>query len=108
MQGKGAGHDKHGGGVNVLEGQVSDKLRLDDGADVGEVCTEMMHVADSHAGRDGCLDLAEVLLGFAEEPFCFAIIRGSLLLLCKGLGVGDEIKVAEALLALAGEFDGLH
>ena len=31
---EGAGHDEHGGRVDVFEGQVADELGLDDGADV--------------------------------------------------------------------------
>ena len=76
MQGQGAGHDKHGRGVNVLEGQVADELRLNDCADIGKVCAEVVHIANSFDGCDGCLDLAEVLIGFTKELFCFAIVGG--------------------------------
>ena len=67
-----------------------------------------MHIADGCAGRDGSLDLAEVFFGFAEELFSFAVVGRGFVFLRKGLGVGGKVEVAEALLALTGEFDGLH
>jgi hypothetical protein len=57
---------------------------------------------------DGCLDLGEVPLGFAEELFSFAVIGGKLTFLSKGLGVPDKLEVAEAFLTLYSELDGLH
>ena len=68
----------------------------------------MVHGGDGRARRDGRLDLGEVLLGFAEELFGFAVVGGRLALFGEGLGVRDEVEVVEALLALAGELDGLH
>ena len=105
MQCEGAGHNEHCGSVNVLEGLVADKLRLDDGAVVCNVCVEMMHVADGCAGCDGCLDFAEVFFGFAEELFCFTVIGRGFAFLRKGLGVGEKVEVAEELLAFTGEVD---
>ena len=69
VQGKGTGHDEHRRGVDVLEGDVAHKLCLNDGANVHEVGTQVMHVADSCARSDGGLDLARFLLGFAEKFF---------------------------------------
>jgi hypothetical protein len=34
MKGKGAGHDEHGRGVEILEDQIAHELGLDDRADV--------------------------------------------------------------------------
>jgi hypothetical protein len=65
VQGNGACNNVHCRGVDVLEGEVTDELGLDDGTDVCKVGTKVVHVADGHASGDGCLDLAEVLLGFA-------------------------------------------
>jgi hypothetical protein len=50
----------------------------------------------------------ELLLGFAEELFGFAVAGVRFVFFGKGLGVQDEVEVAEALLALAGELNGLH
>ena len=62
----------------------------------------MVHLADGRAGRNVGLYLAQILLGFAKEFFCFAIIGGGFALLGNGLGVRDEVEVVEALLALVG------
>jgi hypothetical protein len=64
-----------------------------------------VHVADGCAGCDGHLDLAKILLGLSKEFFCFAVIGGGLAFLGKGLGIWNEVEVAEALLALAGELN---
>jgi len=108
MEGKGASDDEHGRCVNVGEGQISDELGLNVGTDVREVGTEVVHVADSRAGCDGRLDLAEVFLGLSEEFFRFAVVGGGLALFGEGLQVWDEVEIAEALLALTGEIDRLH
>jgi hypothetical protein len=76
LHGEGAGHDEHGGSVGVLEGHVTDKLCLNDGADIREVGAEVVHGVDGRSHCDSGLDLGEVLLGFTEELFGFAIIRG--------------------------------
>ena len=103
MEGKGASNNEHGQGVDVGEGQVAYKLSLDDCTDVRQVGAEVVHIADGCAGCDGCLDLAEVLLGLPKEFFRFMVIGGGLALFCKGLRAWDEVEIAEALLALACE-----
>ena len=65
VEGEGAGHDERCRGVDVLEGQITHKLSLDDCSNVHQVCPEVVHVADGHAGGDHHLDLAEVFLGLA-------------------------------------------
>ena len=65
MKGKGAGHDEHGRGVDVLEGQIAHELGLDDGTDVRKVGAEIVGVANGCAHCDGGLDLSRVFLGFA-------------------------------------------
>ena len=71
---EGASHDEHGGRVDVLEGQVANKLGLDDGADVREVCAKVVHGVNSHARGDGRVDLAEVCRGLAEEFLGFTVV----------------------------------
>ena len=78
MEGKGASDYEHGRCVNVGEGQVAYELGFYDGTNVREVCTEVVHIADGRVGSDGCLDLAEVLLGFSKEFFCFTVIGAEL------------------------------
>ena len=85
MEGKGASNDKYGWCVNVGKGQVAYKLGFDEGTDVREVGAEVVHVADGHAGCDGCLDLAEVFLGLSEEFFHFGVVGGTLAFFGKGL-----------------------
>jgi hypothetical protein len=94
--------------VNVPEGYVIDELGLNDGADVREVGAEMVHGGDGSASPDGGLDLGQVLLGFVKELFSLAIAGRRLTFFSKGLGVRDKVEKAEALLALAGELNGLH
>ena len=84
MEGDRARDDEHGWGVNVDEGQIADELSLDDCADVREVGAKMVDVADGRAGGDGRLDLAEVLLGFPEEFFRFAVVGGRFAFLGEG------------------------
>ena len=74
MEGDCARDDEHSWGVDVDEGQIAGELSLDDCADVREVGAKMVDVADGRAGSDGRLDLAEVLLGFTEEFFRFAVV----------------------------------
>jgi hypothetical protein len=100
VQGESACNDVHCRDVDVLEGQVADELGLHDGADVREVSMKVVHTADGCACGDGHLDLAEVLLGFAEEFFGFAVVGGRLMLLGQRLGLRDEVEVVESLLLL--------
>jgi hypothetical protein len=51
--------------------------------DVRKVGAKMVDVADGSAGSAGSLDLAEVLLGFPEEFFHFAVIGGGFAFLGK-------------------------
>jgi hypothetical protein len=64
--------------VDVLEGRATDKLHLNDGAYVCKVVAKVVHGVYGRAGGDGCLELGEVLLGFAEEHFSFVVIGGQL------------------------------
>jgi hypothetical protein len=86
--------------VNVLEGHVVDELGIDDGADVRKVGTKVLQGVSGRAHCDCCLDLAEVLLGFAEKFFGFTVLGGRLTFLGEWLGVQDKVEVAEVLLAL--------
>ena len=58
VQRKCAGHDEDGGSVDILEGQVTNKLCLDDGTDVSKVGSNVVHGAVGCAGGDGRLDHA--------------------------------------------------
>ena len=84
MEGECAHDDKHGRCVDVDEGQIAYKMSLDDCADVRVVGAKMVDIADGHAGSDGCLDLAEVLLGFPVEFFRFAVVGGGFAFLGEG------------------------
>ena len=84
MEGECARHDEHGWRVDVDEGQIAYELGLDDCADVREIGTKMVDVADGSAGGDGSLDLAEVLLRFPEEFFRFSVVGGGFALLGEG------------------------
>ena len=58
------GHNEHHGGVDILEGDVANKLCFNDGTNVCELGMQVVHVADGRAHGDGGLDLARVLLGY--------------------------------------------
>ena len=83
MEGKGAGHDEHCWGVDVLEGQIAHELCLDDRTNLHQLGPEVVHITDGCAGGNDRLDLAEVFLGLAEEFLCFVVVRGSFAFLCK-------------------------
>jgi hypothetical protein len=65
-----------------------------------------VHGGDGRACRDGGLDLGEVLLGFAEELLGHVVKVRRLAFFGEGLEVRDEVEIAKALLALAGELNG--
>ena len=83
MQCERAGHNEHGGSVDILEGQVTNKLCLNDSTDVSKVGSTVEHGADGRASGDGRLDLAEVLLGLAQEFFGLTVLRLGLAFLCE-------------------------
>ena len=60
------------------------------------------------AGGDCGANLAEVLLGFTKKFFGFTVICGVFAFFGKGLGVPDEIEVAEVFFAFTNELDGHH
>jgi hypothetical protein len=63
--------------MDVLEGDVTGEMCLNDGADVCKVGFEVVHVVDGSiggAGGNGCLDLVQVFPGFAEEFLGLAVI----------------------------------
>ena len=76
VESEGSHHNEHGGGADVLEGQVTDKLGLDDCLDDYKVGMQVEHIADGIAGRDGGPNLAKVILGVTEEFLGFAVIQG--------------------------------
>ena len=54
---EGPRYNEHGRGADVLEGKVAYELCFDDGADIREVCTKVVHAGDGCARGDGRLDL---------------------------------------------------
>ena len=92
-------------GLDVKEGKSTDELCLNDGTDVGKVCPQVMLCVD--VGADA-VHLAEVLIRLTNKLFGFAVVCGVFVFFGKGLGVWDEVEVAEALFALACEVDGHH
>ena len=68
----------------------------------------MVHIADSGAGGNSGLYLAQVLMRLAEELLGLAVVGGGLMFLCQSLGVWDKVEVVKAFLTFAGELDGVH
>lgn len=66
MQCKRTGDNEHHRPLYVKEGHVADKLSLDDNADIGKACQEVMHRTDDGAHGDGDADIAVVFLDFAQ------------------------------------------
>ena len=100
MQGKCACHDKHCWHLDVEKGQVTGELGLNDCADVGEVCSKVVHGIDGSAHCDGGADLAEVFLGFAKELLCSKVVCSVFVFFGKGLGVQDEVETIVIIIIL--------
>ena len=65
---------EHCRGVDVLKGDVADKLPFTPSTDFHEVGPEVVHMDDGSVGGDDGLDLPEVFLGFAQEFLSFTIV----------------------------------
>jgi hypothetical protein len=93
--------------MDVLQGEVTGELCLNESAYVCKICVEVMHIPDGCAHGDGGLDLAEILLCFAKELISLPVIHCCFAFFSKGLGVGDEKEKMIALLALTRALDRL-